>query len=155
MLVPPESKPRGVSVWAREKGTTSTGVGPRGNGAVVKLRFPSRRKWTREHSDDPRVYCRWWLARGISINHAVELMRLPVRALLCSNFDALPPHRQSAPGCVHKRSRIMSLRQGGSSRKDRIVRRFDSLSPYDRTIVPDLLRLTKQNFNRNKIQRQL
>jgi hypothetical protein len=38
---------------------------------------------------------------------------------------------------------------------DRIVRRFDSLSPYDRTIVPDLLRLTKQNFNRNKIQRRL
>jgi hypothetical protein len=38
---------------------------------------------------------------------------------------------------------------------DRITRRFDSLSPYNRRIVPDLLRLTKHNFDRNKIQRQL
>jgi hypothetical protein len=38
---------------------------------------------------------------------------------------------------------------------ERITRRFDSLSPYNRRIVPDLLRLTKQNFDRNKTQRQL
>jgi len=38
---------------------------------------------------------------------------------------------------------------------DRIVRRFDSLSPYNRTIVPDLLRLTKENFDKKSIQRQL
>ena len=38
---------------------------------------------------------------------------------------------------------------------NRITRRFNSLSPYNRKIVPDLLRLTKQNFNQNKIQRQL
>ena len=38
---------------------------------------------------------------------------------------------------------------------DRIARRFDSLSPYNRKIVPDLLRLTKENFNKNKIRRQL
>ncbi|MGA9972665.1 MAG: hypothetical protein WBQ07_20190 [Candidatus Acidiferrales bacterium] len=38
---------------------------------------------------------------------------------------------------------------------DRIARRFDSLSPYNRTIIPDLLRLTKENFNKKGIQRQL
>jgi hypothetical protein len=43
------------------------------------------------------------------------------------------------------------------SRKDveRIARRFDSLSPYNRAIVPHLLRLTDENFDKKGIQRQL
>jgi hypothetical protein len=37
----------------------------------------------------------------------------------------------------------------------RIARRFDSLSPYNRKIVPNLLRLTDDNFKKNGNQRQL
>ncbi len=40
-------------------------------------------------------------------------------------------------------------------RSSGITRRFDSLSPYNRKIVPHLLRLTKENFNKIRIQRQL
>jgi hypothetical protein len=36
-----------------------------------------------------------------------------------------------------------------------IARRFDSLSPYNREIVPHLLRLTKENFDKSGSQRQV
>jgi hypothetical protein len=38
---------------------------------------------------------------------------------------------------------------------ERIARRFDALSPYNRKIVPHLLRLTDENFDRKGVQRQL
>ena len=38
---------------------------------------------------------------------------------------------------------------------EEITNRFDSLSPYDRNIVPHLLRLTDENFDKNGDQRQL
>lgn len=38
---------------------------------------------------------------------------------------------------------------------ERITRRFDSLSPYNRNIVPHLLRLTDENYDKNANQRQL
>lgn len=36
-----------------------------------------------------------------------------------------------------------------------IINRFDSLSPYNRSIVPHLLRLTDENYDKNGDQRQL
>jgi hypothetical protein len=38
---------------------------------------------------------------------------------------------------------------------DQITSRFDSLSPYDPRIVPHLLRLTDENYNKNGARRQL
>ena len=38
---------------------------------------------------------------------------------------------------------------------EQIVSRFDSLSPYNRKIVPHLLRLTDENYDKNGTQRQL
>ena len=41
------------------------------------------------------------------------------------------------------------------SEVEQIVSRFDSLSPYNRKIVPHLLRLTDENYDKNGDQRQL
>ncbi len=73
---------------------------------------------------------------------------------LCCDTDALTV-------VASKKGGIVQLPDGASIRAlswvevDRIARRFDSLSPYNRKIVPHLLRLTDENQNKNGIQRQL
>ena len=73
---------------------------------------------------------------------------------LCCDTDALTI-------VASKRGGIVQMPDGASikalSWKEvaRIARRFDSLSPYNRAIVPHLLRLTDENFNEKGIQRQL
>jgi hypothetical protein len=73
---------------------------------------------------------------------------------LCCDTDALTIVASKAGGIVQMPGGA-SINALSWEAVNQIVRRFDSLSPYNREIVPDLLRLTKQNFNRNKIQRQL
>jgi hypothetical protein len=73
---------------------------------------------------------------------------------LCCDTDALTIVASKQGGTVQMPDGA-SINALSWENVESIARRFDSLSPYDRTIVPDLLRLTKQNFNRNKIQRQL
>ena len=73
---------------------------------------------------------------------------------LCCDTDALTIVASKAGGIVQMPGRA-SINALSWEAVNQIVRSFDSLSPYNREIVPDLLRLTKQNFNRNKTQRQL
>jgi hypothetical protein len=73
---------------------------------------------------------------------------------LCCDTDALTIVASKQGGIVQMPSGA-SINALSWETVDQIVRRFDSLSPYNRRIVPDLLRLTKQNFSRNKMQRQL
>src|SRR5580692_6975849 len=71
MLIPPESKPRRGSLPTPQI-TTQCQTRPNGDGnygsVVAEFRFPFSHEWAREHSDDPRVRCRWRLAREISQN---------------------------------------------------------------------------------------
>jgi len=73
---------------------------------------------------------------------------------LCCDTDALTIVASKGGGTVQMPGGA-SINALSWKTVDQIVRRFDSLSPYNREIVPYLLRLTKQNFNRNKTQRQL
>jgi hypothetical protein len=73
---------------------------------------------------------------------------------LCCDTDALTIVASKKGGPVQM--------PGGTSsnslswkKVDGIARRFHSLSPYNRKIVPHLLRLTDENFNKKGIQRQL
>ena len=73
---------------------------------------------------------------------------------LCCDTDALTIVASKKGGPVQMpdgtSSHSLSWRE-----VDGIARRFDSLSPYNRKIVPHLLRLTDENFNKKGIQRQL
>jgi len=73
---------------------------------------------------------------------------------LCCDTDALTIVASKQGGTVQMPDGA-SINALSWENVDRIARRFDSLSPYNRTIVPDLLRLTKENFNKKGIQRQL
>ena len=73
---------------------------------------------------------------------------------LCCDTDALTIVASKEGGSVQMPGGT-SINALSWQTVDRITRRFDSLSPYNPAIVPDLLRLTKQNFNQNRIQRQL
>ena len=73
---------------------------------------------------------------------------------LCCDTDALTIVASKNGGPVQMpdgatRNRCLGKQVEG------IAHRFDSLSPYNRKIVPHLLRLTEENFNKKGIQRQL
>jgi hypothetical protein len=74
---------------------------------------------------------------------------------LCCDTDALTI-------VAGKNGRTIQMPNGAPSIKalswkevEDIAWRFDSLSPYDRKIVPHLLRLTDENFDPNGVQQQL
>jgi hypothetical protein len=73
---------------------------------------------------------------------------------LCCDTDALKIVASKEGGTVHMPDGA-SINALTWETVDQIVRRFDSLSPHNRDIVPYSLRLTEHNFNRKKIQRQL
>src|SRR5580698_9556061 len=83
MLVPPESKPRGGSLpCAKRPHSAHPRPGLSGSRGIVvaELKFPFRSEQPREHSDDPRVRCRWrwamWISMGFSEMGISFLLRL-------------------------------------------------------------------------------
>jgi len=75
-------------------------------------------------------------------------------AYLCCDTDALTIVASKKGGSVQMPDGA-SIKALSWKDVERIAQRFDSLSPYNRKIVPHLLRLTDENFNEKGIQRQL
>jgi hypothetical protein len=73
---------------------------------------------------------------------------------LCCDTDALTivASRTGGPVPMPDAEPVKAL---SWSQIDEIRTRFDSLSPYNREIVPHLLRLTDDNYDKNGVQRQL
>jgi hypothetical protein len=74
---------------------------------------------------------------------------------LCCDTDALTIVASESGGQVQMPDGAPPINALSWRKVDQIARRFDSLSPYNRRIVPHLLRLTDENFDRNGKQRQL
>src|SRR6185437_9626610 len=73
---------------------------------------------------------------------------------LCCDTDSLIIVASENGGAVEMPNAAPPIRALSWSDVDRIAKRFDALSPYDRAIVPNLLRLTDDNFA-DGTQRQL
>ena len=74
---------------------------------------------------------------------------------LCCDTDALiivASKRADQSRCPMA---LRRLRHFHGAKSTQITSRFDSLSPYNREIVPHLLRLTDENYDKNGAQRQL
>jgi hypothetical protein len=74
---------------------------------------------------------------------------------LCCDTDALTIVASKAGGKVQMPEGTPTIKALSWEQVDDIAHRFDSLSPYNREIVPHLLRLTDENYDKNGKQRQL
>jgi len=74
---------------------------------------------------------------------------------LCCDTDALTIVSSERGGAVKMPDESSPAKALSWSEVEKIVVRFDSLSPYNRKIVPHLLRLTDENCAKNGTQRQL
>jgi hypothetical protein len=74
---------------------------------------------------------------------------------LCCDTDALTIVTSKKGGSVQMPDNAPPITALSWKEVERITERFDSLSPYDRQIVPHLLRLTDENFDESGAQRQL
>ena len=74
---------------------------------------------------------------------------------LCCDTDALTIVASRTGGSVPMPDGAEPVKALSWSQIGEIRTRFDSLSPYNREIVPRLLRLTDDNFDKNGMQRQL
>jgi hypothetical protein len=74
---------------------------------------------------------------------------------LCCDTDALIIVASKAGGTIHLPDGASPAKALSWSEVEQIRSRFDSLSPYNRDIVPHLLRLTGENYEKNGDQRQL
>jgi len=74
---------------------------------------------------------------------------------LCCDTDALIIIASKAGGAVQMPDGAPPVKALSWSEVEQIRSRFDSLSPYNRKIVPHLLRLTDDNFDKNGAQLQL
>lgn len=74
---------------------------------------------------------------------------------LCCDTDALIIVASKAGGAVAMPDGAPPVKALSWSEVEQIRSRFDSLSPYNREIVPHLLRLTDENYDENDAQRQL
>jgi hypothetical protein len=74
---------------------------------------------------------------------------------LCCDTDALTIVSAERGGAVPMPDDASLAMALSWSEVKKIVIRFDSLSPYNRNIVPHLLRLTDENYDQNGAQRQL
>jgi hypothetical protein len=74
---------------------------------------------------------------------------------LCCDTDALTIVASKKGGTVQMPGGAASIKALSWKDVKSIARRFDSLSPYNRAIVPHLLRLTDENFDTKGVQRQL
>src|SRR5215467_388950 len=74
---------------------------------------------------------------------------------LCCDTDALTIVASKGGGKVEMPDGAQPVKALSWREVDKIANRFDSLSPYNRKIVPHLLRLTDENFDKNGVQRQL
>jgi hypothetical protein len=74
---------------------------------------------------------------------------------LCCDTDALIIVASKAGGAVQMPDGASPIKALSWKEVEQITKQFDSLSPYNRKIVPHLLRLTDENYNQNGGQRQL
>ncbi len=74
---------------------------------------------------------------------------------LCCDTDALTIVASKNGGTVQLPNGGLPIKALSWKEVDRITRRFDSLSPYNRQVIPNLLRLTDENFGKHGNQRQL
>jgi hypothetical protein len=74
---------------------------------------------------------------------------------LCCDTDALIIVASKSGGAVQMPAGAAPVKALSWSAVDHIRSRFDSLSPYNRDIVPHLLRLTDENLDKNGDQQQL
>jgi hypothetical protein len=74
---------------------------------------------------------------------------------LCCDTDALIIVASKAGSAVEMPDGAPAIKALSWNEVDQIRSRFDSLSPYNRKIVPHLLRLTDDNYDENGAQRQL
>jgi hypothetical protein len=74
---------------------------------------------------------------------------------LCCDTDALVIVASKDGGTVEMPDGAPPIRALSWREVEQIRRRFDSLSPYDPKIVPQLLRLTDENYDQDGAQRQL
>src|SRR5712692_5379215 len=74
---------------------------------------------------------------------------------LCCDTDALTIVASKTGGTVQMPDSTPPIKALSWSEVEQIRSRFDSLSPYNRKIVPHLLRLTDGNYDKNGAQRQL
>jgi hypothetical protein len=74
---------------------------------------------------------------------------------LCCDTDALIIVASKSGGAVQMPEGAAPVKALSWSEVDHIRSRFDSLSPYNRDIVPQLLRLTDKNFDKDGDQQQL
>src|SRR5437870_4092827 len=74
---------------------------------------------------------------------------------LCCDTDALIIVASKEGGAVQMPDGASPVKALSWSEVEQIRSRFDSLPPYNRKIVPHLLRLTDENYNRSGAQRQL
>jgi len=73
----------------------------------------------------------------------------------CCDTDALIIVASKDGGSVEMPDGAPSVKALSWNEVERIRSRFDSLSPYNREIVPHLLRLTDENYDKSGAQRQL
>ena len=74
---------------------------------------------------------------------------------LCCDTDALTIVASKEGGPVQMPDGASPIKALSWKEVESITQRFDSLSPYNREIVPHLLRLTDENFDESGAQRQL
>ena len=74
---------------------------------------------------------------------------------LCCDTDALTIVANKTGGTVRMPEVAPPVKALSWSEVEQIRRRFDSLSPYNRTLVPEFLRLTDDNYDKDGGQRQL
>ena len=74
---------------------------------------------------------------------------------LCCDTDSLIIVASKDGGTIQMPDGAPPVKALSWSEVDRITDRFDALSPYNREIVPHLLRLTDENYDQSGVQRQL
>ena len=74
---------------------------------------------------------------------------------LCCDTDALTIVASKSGGEIQMPDGAPPIKALSWKEVEQIVRQFDSLSPYNRKIVPHLLRLTDENYDENGKRRQL
>jgi hypothetical protein len=74
---------------------------------------------------------------------------------MCCDTDALIIVASKSGGTVQMPDGFSPIKALSWRQVQQIADRFDSLSPYNPKIVPHLLRLTDENFDKNGRQRQL
>jgi hypothetical protein len=74
---------------------------------------------------------------------------------LCCDTDALTIVASKTGGSVEMPDGALPPKALSWSEVETILNRFDSLSPYNRDLVPHLLRLTDENYNKDGDQQQL